>query len=86
MKMFKCILLGVMFVMFGGASLAAGSGGSGGGGGKGQNQTRPPAIDKTQDRAQDKAQDRTQEKSQDKDRIRTPGTGTATPAVVPATN
>ena len=92
MKMFKVILLGVMFIMFGGASLAAGGGGGGGGGGgasgggKAQNQTRSSAADKTQDRTKDKAQDRTQDKAQDKDRIRTPGAGTATPAVVPATN
>jgi hypothetical protein len=42
--------------------------------------------DQTRDQTKDQTKDQTGTKKQDRDRIHTPGTGTATPAVVPATN
>jgi hypothetical protein len=88
MKMFKVILLGVMLVMFSSVSLARGGGGGGAGSGKGAGGAggSGSAGDKTRDQTRDPATDQTGTKKQDRDRIHTPGTGTATPAAVPATN
>jgi hypothetical protein len=80
----------------GGASSRSAGGGSGGQGtksgqpaDKGQGNTdnvKPENGDKTRDQTRDQTKDQTGTKKQDRDRIHTPGTGTATPAVVPATN
>jgi hypothetical protein len=56
---------------------------------KGQGNTdnvKPENGDKTRDQTRDQTKDQAGTKKQDRDRIHTPGTGTATPAVVPATN
>jgi hypothetical protein len=47
---------------------------------------KPENGDKTRDQTRDPATDQTGTKKQDRDRIHTPGTGTATPTAVPATN
>ena len=84
----------------GGASSRSAGGGSGGQGtksgqpaDKGQGNTdnvKPENGDKTRDQTRDQTKDQTKDqtgtKKQDRDRIHTPGTGTATPAAVPATN
>ncbi len=80
----------------GGASSRSAGGGSGGQGtksgqpaDKGQGNTdnvKPENGDKTRDQTRDQTKDQTGTKKQDRDRIHTPGTGTATRAVVPATN
>jgi len=80
----------------GGASSRSAGGGSGGQGtksgqpaDKGQGNTdnvKPENGDKTRDQTRDQTKDQTGTKKQDRDRIHTPGTGTATPAVVPVTN
>jgi hypothetical protein len=84
----------------GGASSRSAGGGSGGQGtksgqpaDKGQGNTdnvKPENGDQTRDQSRDQTRDQTKDqtgtKKQDRDRIHTPGTGTATPAVVPATN
>jgi len=48
--------------------------------------TRDQTRDQSRDQTRDQTKDQTGTKKQDRDRIHTPGTGTATPAVVPATN
>ena len=83
-----------------GASSRSAGGGSGGQGtksgqpaDKGQGNTdnvKSENGDKTRDQTRDQSRDQTRDqtgtKKQDRDRIHTPGTGTATPAAVPATN
>ena len=86
--MFKVILLGVMFVMFGSATFAAGGGGGGGGGGGSgggsSSGSGGNAVGKSRDQTYGTPADKSGIKKQDKDRIHTPGTGTGNPAATPS--
>lgn len=98
MQVVRVLVLGLMVLIFTGASVAKGGGGGQGGrsgqaADKGQSKLKnansgsgDQIRDQTQDKTKDQTQDQTRSKVQDRDRIHTPNTGTTTPTTEPASN
>jgi hypothetical protein len=90
-KIFKFTILCFMVVIFSDVSLAKGGGGSAGGSsgsssGSGSSGAGNSTSDIKRDQTRVPAADQSGTKKQDRDRVHTPGTGTSTPAPVPAAN